>query len=362
MNKKMDKYIQQLVEDLEAVAKNPGFEDEPSIVNLALVPFKTIEKLTGIKQEVFPDFNDLNSRHWRLVLDAIFKVFDSLKIKLVDAPRGMSKEWLYDTITNNWKKQVQHLPEEGMDLELCTGDQADCPYGLFCTCGIEWPDDEEYFEVEMEISEKYLPLLPKIAEAIDSGWVFVLFEDTLEQKTISQEEYYTPEDPDALISILSREEDDIFSPSLRFTFEPLLVYERELMMEDFATRLKSGPLRKKLFNAFDSKNPIERFNTIVLQSDEKENWLVFKQNWLEEHIRAIIWQETRVSNYYDQEINGLYNDDGTRIDTASVPTPSLCMLCKSFYSGDPEENILCLLNRNDQRDEPDFECGAFEKI
>ncbi len=84
----MDKYIQQLVEDLELAAHNPpkpsyietpeGFEDFQSIVNLGLTPFKTIEQLTGIKQEAFPDLTYLEGRHWRALLDAIFAVFDSL--------------------------------------------------------------------------------------------------------------------------------------------------------------------------------------------------------------------------------------------------------------------------------------------
>jgi hypothetical protein len=367
----MDKYIQQLVEDLELAAKNPpkpsyietppGFEDQQSIVHLGLTPFKTIEQLTGISQEAFPEFNQLEARHWRAVLDAIFKVLDSLKIKLVDAPRGIPKEWLYEAITFNWKQQVQYLPEEGMDLELCTGDPSDCPYGMYCTCDIKWPDDEEYFEVEMEIPKKYVPLLPKIASAIGSGWVCVLPE-TLELKTISPGAYYTTEDQEALGQFLSGDDDDTFFPSLMLTFEPLLIYEREQMMEDFATYLDQEPLRGKLLEALIAKNPEESFTAIVLQSEEKQNWLSFKQNWLEEHVRAIIWQETRSRNFNGFEINGLYNDDGTRIDPETVPTPSLCMLCKSFYDGDPEENILCVLNRNDQRNDPDFKCGVFEKI
>ena len=66
----MDKYIQQLIEDLENAAKNPPapayieppphLEEEPAIAELALVPFKTIEELSGIKQEAFPEsFVDL---------------------------------------------------------------------------------------------------------------------------------------------------------------------------------------------------------------------------------------------------------------------------------------------------------------
>lgn len=367
----MDRYIQQLVEDLELAAHNPpkpsyvetppGFEDQQSTVNLGLTPFKTIEKLTGIKQVAFPSFHDLQSRHCRAVLDAIFALFDSLKIKLIDAPKGMPKECLYEAITLNWNQEVQFLPSEGMDLELCTGDPADCPYGMYCTCGMEWPDDEVYFEVDMEIEEKYTYMLPKIVEAIGAGWVCVMFGDTLELRLISQEDYYTPKDPDARYNILNRETDTIFALSIKFIFEPLLRYEHENMMEEFASRLSVEPLRGNLFGALDTKNPTERFTSIVLQSDEKENWLEFRRKWLEDHTKAIIWQETKVDNYL-REFNGIFNDDGTRVDMESIPTPDLCMTCKSFYRGDAEEDILCLLNRSDQCNKPNFKCGAYESI
>lgn len=58
---------------------------------------------------------------------------------------------------------------------------------------------------------------------------------------------------------------------------------------------------------------------------------------------------------------GFYDDDGKKIDPKSVPVPPLCLICKSYASHDWEENLLCLMNRNDQKDSEEFECGAFEK-
>jgi hypothetical protein len=59
--------------------------------------------------------------------------------------------------------------------------------------------------------------------------------------------------------------------------------------------------------------------------------------------------------------NGFYNDDGEKIDPESEPIPSLCLNCKSYDSGDWEENLLCLMNRFDQKDDEEFRCGAFEQ-
>jgi hypothetical protein len=62
------------------------------------------------------------------------------------------------------------------------------------------------------------------------------------------------------------------------------------------------------------------------------------------------------------EYSGIFRDDGTRIDPNLIPKPSLCLTCKNDDTQDPEENILCLLNRADQEDEEEeFECGAYEK-
>jgi hypothetical protein len=63
-----------------------------------------------------------------------------------------------------------------------------------------------------------------------------------------------------------------------------------------------------------------------------------------------------------QEYNGFYNDDGTKVDPASVPVPGLCVICRKYQIDDWEEKMLCLMNRSDQRNETNFECGAFEKF
>lgn len=61
-------------------------------------------------------------------------------------------------------------------------------------------------------------------------------------------------------------------------------------------------------------------------------------------------------------INGFYNDDGIKIDPNSVPVPGLCIICKQYQLDDWEENLLCLMNRHDQRNETNFKCGAYIKI
>ena len=61
------------------------------------------------------------------------------------------------------------------------------------------------------------------------------------------------------------------------------------------------------------------------------------------------------------DINGIYDDDGNKINPHSVPVPGLCLICEKYADTDPEENLLCMLNRFDQKDEDNFKCHAFKK-
>ncbi|MEN8250734.1 MAG: hypothetical protein ABFS32_17505 [Bacteroidota bacterium] len=55
-----------------------------------------------------------------------------------------------------------------------------------------------------------------------------------------------------------------------------------------------------------------------------------------------------------------YDDDGTEVNPDLVPKPGLCLICEK--DNDPNEYIVCQLNRNAQRNDDKFECYAFENI
>jgi hypothetical protein len=55
-----------------------------------------------------------------------------------------------------------------------------------------------------------------------------------------------------------------------------------------------------------------------------------------------------------------YDDDGNELDPLMIAIPELCLKCEK--KEDPLETILCDLNRLDQKDEPDFKCGAFVSL
>jgi hypothetical protein len=61
------------------------------------------------------------------------------------------------------------------------------------------------------------------------------------------------------------------------------------------------------------------------------------------------------------KIGGLFDDNGFEIKPELIKKPSLCMTCRKNFDPGPEDDILCNLNRHDQKDSKTFICDAYEK-
>jgi len=61
-------------------------------------------------------------------------------------------------------------------------------------------------------------------------------------------------------------------------------------------------------------------------------------------------------------IAGIFDGDGYEIRKETIKMQPLCLTCRRHYIDDPEEELLCNLNRNVQADENEFKCGAYEKL
>lgn len=72
------------------------------------------------------------------------------------------------------------------------------------------------------------------------------------------------------------------------------------------------------------------------------------------HWQLILWKKIM-----NDKISGLYNDDGSKINQALVAKPDLCVTCKKDDLAG-EEELLCVLNRNAQKNTKIFECRAYE--
>jgi hypothetical protein len=63
-------------------------------------------------------------------------------------------------------------------------------------------------------------------------------------------------------------------------------------------------------------------------------------------------------DFDNDDISEMYDNDGIKINPDLIPKPAMCLTCKR--DDDPREVNLCILNRLDQQDEEEFECGVFE--
>ncbi len=156
----MQKYINQLISDLELIASQkpqeayieipPQMEETPDVGELALVPFKPISQWMGMKAEVFPEMWQLSYEQCEQINRAIFKVYESLKLDLIDKPKDIPEDCLYDVLSSNWSYDVQYLPSSGMDLELCSGSWKTCTYGEHCDfCGDEFRKKQQEEDDEL---------------------------------------------------------------------------------------------------------------------------------------------------------------------------------------------------------------------
>ncbi|NPD44965.1 MULTISPECIES: UPF0158 family protein [unclassified Lentimicrobium] len=288
----MQKYINQLIEDLIQVAKNPPppsyieapphIESEPVIAELALTPFMPISKIVGIEESAFPPGFKLSSQQCIDVIHAVLQVFEALNIELIDQPEDIPPELLYEAIISCWDQEVQYLPNAGMDLELCTGDQIDCPYGEFCSCNEEF-DEEEF-------PEKFNSVITPIAEWIDLGMYCMLNSDTLEFEYIPVMMLQDPEEY-KLITGETEEDMDFKYKNWRGLIEiaPLEPSESFEIMENFAFELDDEELRDKLFTALNNRKPFKHFKHLIEHSAYREQWFDFKIKQVEHHVKKKIF-------------------------------------------------------------------------
>jgi len=59
------------------------------------------------------------------------------------------------------------------------------------------------------------------------------------------------------------------------------------------------------------------------------------------------------------ESGGYFDDDGNQLNPDLIPKPGLCLTCKK--DSDPDEEILCNLNRLGHTNQDKFVCYAYEK-
>lgn len=145
--KKLEKYVNYLITDLnkakEKILNKPSFPDNIDIrsvidfTDLVNNEFISIEKLTGVPVNNFPDHIDMDGIQTRKVLKAMLELLDAYKLK-VHYPKTLPFEFKYETLMEGWDTtQIKHLPNSGDDIDFCTNDPMTCPYVEYCDCNDE---------------------------------------------------------------------------------------------------------------------------------------------------------------------------------------------------------------------------------
>jgi len=120
--------------------------------------FVSLEELTGIPQNSFPEFIDMDGIQIRKVLKAMFELLDAYKLK-VHYPETLPFELKYEILSEAWDTTyVKHLPISGDDIDYCTMDTMTCPYGEYCDCGDEdFTGEEDMPPEDVDFDDSELP-------------------------------------------------------------------------------------------------------------------------------------------------------------------------------------------------------------
>lgn len=165
--KKMQKYVDQLILDLEKKAEekrsvkkapdNVKIRSGKNNIDMLLNPFQTLEEISGIDRDFFPDSYKLSEIQTRRILIAILHFLDAYRIKL-HQPEDIPADVKYDVLIQYWDFEVvKDLPVSGDDIDLCTGEPETCPYWGFCNCEEEFDDELDFVDLPQKESPDDLP-------------------------------------------------------------------------------------------------------------------------------------------------------------------------------------------------------------
>jgi hypothetical protein len=142
---------------------------------------------------------------------------------------------------------------------------------------------------EIEIPEKYKPLVKEIAGNLDAGLICYLNPDTLELEDIPENLVNDPYEFEAMTGT-SLEDWGLKNSEWEncLTFEPLESHESFQIMETFTNNLVDTRFQEKLANALNRRKPFANFKVIIDNSAYRQNWFDFKNQWMENHVKELL--------------------------------------------------------------------------
>jgi len=150
------------------------------------------------------------------------------------------------------------------------------------------PEEEEI----IQLPEKFNTVIGEIAGSIDAGLVCYLNPDTLELDEIPNELLF---DSVEYEEITGESMDEWESKHQKWqkciTIEPLDSNESFQIMEKFTDQLEVSKLKTQLINALNNRKPFAHFKRIIDDSDSRDDWFSFKNLYLKNHVKILIYNE-----------------------------------------------------------------------
>lgn len=163
---------------------------------------------------------------------------------------------------------------------------------------------EEFFtdqgteDEAITVPKQYLPLVKEAADSLNAEMVCYINPATLEKIDIPRSvvdtllwDFEETADND------EEDEENLFYADLRrirqewentITVEPPESSESFSFMEQFVFTLQEGRLKKMLTNALSGRKPFSHFNSIIHQSEKRNEWFAFRQQCLENYVAEIL--------------------------------------------------------------------------
>ena len=139
-------------------------------------------------------------------------------------------------------------------------------------------------DCELQIDEKYRPVVKEIAEYLEMGHIVFVNPETLEIDSVSK-------DYDPLATGIEYDYDKVAD---WIEIEPLESHESYEIMESFVENLPENKEKNKLADAVRGYKPFANFNRLIHNSEERENWFKYRTYWLEKYV---------IDNYLTKIVN-----------------------------------------------------------
>lgn len=133
------------------------------------------------------------------------------------------------------------------------------------------------------------------------------------------------------------------------------IWEKEYVV------MKVGRIHIEFCEYDGEQCPFPGYCNVCEDDNKMDTSMQDSNNVKDDHIEEFDLLDDVDDRPYIEDIADLHDDNGNKIDLNTIPVPPLCTICRSYHIDEWDENLLCLMNRQDQRNKKKFICWGFMK-